>query len=182
MKYNSKNYSLDINPLKAGSYFLGEYISADTSYYIGFDSQRDITIESFESALTDELKADFLRLAKNLKCELIQEEDDINLKTVFEYPADSGETYSVSRSTFAYYDSMILFKDSFEYPFEYVGNDGAKILFSSADEVVTFVSAALVKHQEIYKTKYLVAVNAVNDVLITTTLADAISEVMAVIY
>ena len=182
MKYNSKNYSLDINLLKAGTYFLGEYIAEDTSYYIGLDDQRDTTIESFESALTDELKADFLKLAKNLKCELIQEEDDINLKTVFEYPLDSGDTYSVSRSTFAYYDSMILFKDSFEYPFEYVGNDGAKILFSSADEVVNFVSAALIKHQEIYKTKYLVAINAVNDVLITTTLADAISEVMAVIY
>ncbi len=182
MKYNSKNYSLDVNPLKAGTYFLGQYITADTNYYIGYDNLKNKTIESFQDDLTDPLKNEFLRLAKNLKSELIQEEDDINLITVFEYPVGSGDTYSVSRSTFAYYDSMILFKDSFEYPFEYVGNDGAKILFSGADEVVNFVSAALVKHQEIYKNRYLVAINAVNAVLIVTSLADAISEVMAVIY
>ncbi len=59
MKYNSKNYSLDVNPLKAGTYFLGEYIHADTNYYIGFDSEKNITIESFENDLTDSLKNDF---------------------------------------------------------------------------------------------------------------------------
>jgi hypothetical protein len=182
MKFNSKSYSLDINPLKAGTYFVGEYISADTFYYIGFDKAKDTTIESFENDLTDDLKADFLRMAKNLKIELIQEEDDINLKTVFEYPVDSGDTYSVSRSTFAYYDSLILFKDSFEYPFEFVGNDGAKVLFSSADEVASFVGAALSKHQEVYKSRFLIAVNSVNDVVITTTLQSAILLIMNINY
>lgn len=182
MKYNSKNYSLDINPLKAGTYFLGQYISSDTCYYIGYDDLNNTTIESFEDDLTDPLKDDFLKLSKNLKSELIQEEDDINLKTAFEYPVDSGDTYSISRATFSYYNSMMIFKDSFSYPFEYVGNDGSKIFFASAEDLTTFVGSALSKHQEIYKNRYLVAINAVNDIAITTTLMNAITQIMDINY
>ena len=77
---------------------------------------------------------------------------------------------------------MVLSKDSFSYPFEFLGNNGATIFFNTSTDVTTFVGAALVKHQEIYNTRYLISVNAINQVTITTTLQDAITEVMNINY
>ena len=182
MKYNSTNYAVEIIHLKAGTYFLGEYVPADTCYYIAKDNIQLTITESYEDNLTPELSETILRVAKNLRIEEVQQEDDINLITAFEYPASSGDTYSIARSQFSYYNSMVLFKDSFTYPFEFLGNNGATIFFNTSTDVTTFVGAALVKHQEIYNTRYLISVNAINQVTITTTLQDAITEVMNINY
>lgn len=182
MNYNSKNYSVQIIPLIEGTYFLGQVVFSNTNYYIGKDYIRDIDIESYEDSLTPEISNNILRIAKNLRIEQIQVEDDKNLMTAFEYPIDSGNTFSISRSQFSYYNSMMLFKDNFTYPFEFLGNDGSSVVFQNSTDITTFVGAALVKHQDIYNNRYLIAVNAINQVVITTTLQDAITEVMNINY
>lgn len=182
MNYNSSNYSVQVILLKEGTYFLGQVVFSDTYFYLATDNIKGVNIESYEDDLTPELSAEFLRIAKNLRIEQIQKEDDINLITAFSYPVGSGYTYSIARSQFSYYNSMILFKDNFSYPFEYVGNDGASVIFENSVDIDTFVGAALTKHQEIYNNRYLVSVNAINQVTIITTLKDAITEVMNINY
>ena len=112
MNYNSTNYSIQIIPLLEGTYFLGELVSRNTNYYIAKDNINDIDIESYENSLTTEISNSILRIAKNIRIEQIQKEDDINLITAFEYPLDSGKTFNISRSQFSYYNSMIIFKDT----------------------------------------------------------------------
>ncbi len=165
-----------------GTYFLGELVASDTNYYIAKDYINDIDIESYEDNLTTEISDNILRIAKNLRIEQIQKEDDINLITAFEYPLDSGNTFSISRSQFSYYNSMMIFKDSFTYPFEFLGNNGATLFFDNSTDVTNFVGSALVKHQEVYNNRYLVSVNEINEIVITTTLEDAIALVMNINY
>ena len=182
MNYNSTNYSVQIIPLLEGAYFLGEMVISNTNYYISKDYINSIDIESYEDNLTNEISDNILRISKNLRIEQIQKEDDRNLITAFEYPADSGNTFSISRSQFSYYNSMMIFKDSFTYPFEFLGNNGSVVFFQNPTDVITFVGAALTKHQEIYNNRYLVSVNNINEVEITTTLQDAIILIMNVDY
>ena len=101
---------------------------------------------------------------------------------VFDFPVDSGNMFNISRSQFSYYNSMMIFKDSFTYPFEFLGNSGSVVFFQNSTDVATFVGAALTKHQEIYNNRYLVSVNTINEVEITTTLQDAIISIMNVDY
>lgn len=178
MNYNSINYSVQIIPLLEGAYFLGQMVVSNTNYYIAKDYINNIDIESYEDNLTTEISNNILRIAKNLRIGQIQKEDDINLVTAFEYPANSGNTFSISRVRFSYYNSMVLFKDSLTYPFEFLGNNGSTVFFQNSTDITTFVGAALVKHQEIYNNRYLVAVNTINQIEITTTLQDAITLVM----
>ena len=182
MNYSSTNYSIQIIPLLEGTYFLGEMVAKNTNYYIAKDYINDNDIESYEDNLTTEISDSILRIAKNLRIEQIQKEDDINLITAFEYPSDSGKTFSISRSQFSYYNSMMIFKDSFTYPFEFLGNNGATLFFENSTDVSSFVGSALAKHQQVYKNRYLIKVNQVNEVVITKTLEDAIVVVMSVNY
>lgn len=165
-----------------GTYFLGELVSRNTNYYIAKDYINDIDIESYEDSLTTEISDNILRIAKNLRIEQIQKEDDINLITAFEYPLDSGNTFSISRSQFSYYNSMMIFKDSFTYPFEFLGNNGATLFFENSTDVTNFVGSALAKHQEVYNNRYLVSVNEINEIVITKTLEGAITSVMNINY
>ena len=182
MKYTSSNYEVETVFLLADSYFLGQYVSNDTSYYIARDNIKNTIVSSFKDDLTEEIKSEILRTTKNLKTELIQQEDDKNLKYCFEYPTDSGQSFPISRKQFAYYNSIFLFKDSFSFPFEFLGNDGAKTTFENTSDIDLFISSALSKHQEVYKNRYIVAINAINAVEITTTIDDAISEIMQINY
>lgn len=182
MNYSSTNYSIQIIPLLEGAYFLGALVSENTNYYMAKDYINDIDIESYEDSLTTEISNSILRIAKNLRIEQIQKEDDINLITVFEYPLDSGKTFNISRSQFSYYNSMMIFKDSFTYPFEFLGNNGATLFFQNSTDVTNFVGSALTKHQEVYNNRYLVSVNTINEITITTTLKDSIVAVMSVDY
>lgn len=182
MDYNSKNYSVQIIPLKSGTYFLGNMILMDTNYYIAKDYIKDNFIESYETNLTSQISNSILRIAKNLRIEQIQVEDDKNLMTAFEYPEGTGLTYSISRSQFSYYNSMMIFKDSFSYPFEFLGNDGASINFVDATGLASFIGLALQKHQEIYNTKYLVAVNQINSITVDSSLETAINNVLNINY
>ena len=77
---------------------------------------------------------------------------------------------------------MIIFKDSFTYPFEFLGNNGATLFFENSTDVTNFVGSALAKHQDVYKSRYLVSVNSINSIDITTTLKDSIVAVMSVEY
>ena len=182
MNYSSTNYSIQIIPLLEGTYFLGEMVAKNTNYYIAKDYINDNDIESYEDNLTTEISDSILRIAKNLRIEQIQKEDDINLITAFEYPLDSGNTFSISRSQFSYYNSMMIFKDSFTYPFEFLGNNGATLFFENSTDVSSFVGSALAKHQQVYKNRYLLSVNKINEIAITKTLKDAITSVMNIIY
>jgi len=182
MNYSSENYSIQIIPLLEGTYFLGELVSKNTNYYIAKDYINETDIESYENSLTTETSDSILRIAKNLRIEQIQKEDDIHLITVFEYPLDSGNTFSISRSQFSYYNSMMIFKDNFTYPFEFLGNNGATLFFENSTDVTNFVGAALAKHQEVYNNRYLVSVNAINEIVITKTLEGAITSVMNINY
>jgi hypothetical protein len=182
MNYSSTNYSIQIIPLIEGTYFLGEIVAKNTNYYIAKDYINDTDIESYEDSLTTEISDNILRIAKNLRIEQIQKEDDINLITAFEYPSNSGNTFNIARSQFSYYNSMMIFKDNFTYPFEFLGNNGATLFFEGSTDVASFVGAALTKHQEVYNNKYLVSVNAINQITVTTTLKDAITSVMNIIY
>jgi hypothetical protein len=182
MNYNSTHYSIQIIPLIEGTYFLGEIVSRNTNYYIAKDYINDIDIESYEDNLTVEISNSILRITKNLRIEQIQKEDDINLITAFEYPLDSGKTFSISRSQFSYYNSMMIFKDNFTYPFEFLGNDGATLFFENSTDVTNFVASALAKHQEIYNTRYLVAVNQINSITVDSSLETAINNVLNINY
>ncbi len=182
MKYTSNNYEVETVFLLADSYFLGQYINTDTTYYISRDNLKNSIISAFKDDLTEEIKSEILRTTKNLKTELIQQEDEKNLKTCFEYPTDSGQTFPISRGQFSYYNSIFLFKDSFTFPFEFLGNDGAKITFNNTSDIDIFIGSALSKHQEVYKNRYIVAINAVNNIEITTTIDAAILEIMQIIY
>lgn len=182
MNYNSANYSVQIIPLLEGTFFLGQMVVSNTNYYTAKDYINDIDIESYEDNLTTEISNNILRIVKNLRIEQIQKKDDINLITAFEYPLDSGKTFSISRSQFSYYNSMMIFKDNFTYPFEFLGNNGATLFFENSTDVINFVGAALAKHQEVYNNRYLVSVNAINETVITTTLKDAIVVVMSIEY
>ena len=182
MKYTSDNYEVETILLSSGSYFLGQYIDTDTCYYIARDNVKDVIVSAFKDDLTPKIESDILRISKNLKSEQIQQEDDINLMYCFEYPTDSGQTFSIARKQFAYYNSLMLFKSSFVYPFEFLGNDGATTTFQDVTDVETFVGSALTKHQDVYTNRYIVAINSVNSVTITTTIDDAIVTIMSVIY
>lgn len=182
MDYSSTNYSIQIIALLEGTYFLGELVTRDTNYYIAKDYINNIDIESYEDSLTTEISDNILRIAKNLRIEQIQQEDDINLITAFEYPLNSGNTFSISRSQFSYYNSMMIFKDNFTYPFEFLGNNGATLFFENSTDVTNFVGSALAKHQEVYNNRYLISVNAINEIAITTKLKDAITSVMNIKY
>lgn len=182
MNYNSINYSVQIIPLLEGAFFLGQMVVNNTNYYIAKDYINDIDIGSYEDSLTTKISDSILRIAKNLRIEQIQKEDDRNLISAFEYPLDSGNTFSIARSQFSYYNSMMIFKDSFTYPFEFLGNNGSVLFIQNSTDVATFVGAALTKHQEIYNNRYLVSVNTINEVEITATLQDAITAVMNINY
>ena len=182
MNYSSTNYSIQIIPLLEGTYFLGEMVAKNTNYYIAKDYINDNDIESYEDNLTVEISDSILRIAKNLRIEQIQKEDDINLITAFEYPLDSGKTFSISRSQFSYYNSMMIFKDNFTYPFEFLGNDGATLFFENSTDVTNFVGSALAKHQQVYKNRYLIKVNQVNSVEKTNPLRTSIEEIMNITY
>jgi len=182
MNYSSTNYSIQIIPLIEGTYFLGEMVTKNTNYYIAKNYINDISIESYEDNLTTEVSDNILRIAKNLRIEQIQKEDNTYLITAFEYPLDSGNTFNISRTQFSYYNSMMIFKDNFTYPFEFLGNNGATLFFENSTDVINFVGAALAKHQEVYNNRYLVSVNAINEIVITTTLKDAIVVVMSIEY
>jgi hypothetical protein len=77
---------------------------------------------------------------------------------------------------------MMIFKDNFTYPFEFLGNNGATLFFDNSTDVTNFVGSALTKHQEVYNNRYLVSVNAINGIVITRTLEDAITSVMNINY
>ena len=182
MNYSSTNYSIQIIPLLEGTYFLGEMVAKNANYYIAKDYINDNDIESYEDNLTVEISDSILRIAKNLRIEQIQKEDDINLTNAFEYPLDLGNTFNISRTQFSYYNSMMIFKDSFTYPFEFLGNNGATLFFENSTDVSSFVGSALAKHQQVYNNRYLLSVNAINEVAITTTLQDAVISVMTINY
>lgn len=182
MDSNSKNYSIQVIPLIEGTYFLGNMVTSNTNYYIAKDFVKDNFIESYENDLTSQISNDILRITKNLRIEQIQVEDDKNLMTAFEYPEGTGLTYSISRSQFSYYNSMMIFKDSFTYPFEFLGNDGASINFIDATGLASFIGLALQKHQEIYNTRYLVAVNQINSITVDSSLETAMNNVLNINY
>lgn len=182
MEYISKNYNITILNLQKNTYFLGKYLIENTKFFIGVDDIKENRYESFENDLTTNVEESILRISKNCKIELIQKEDERNLTTVFEYPVSSNNTYPINRTSFPYYNSMLLFKDSFNYPFEFIGNDGASITFIDSTELTNFIQSALTKHQEIYSNRYLSAINSVNEVTITTTLENAINNVFSIIY
>ena len=182
MNYISTHYSVDISFLKAGTYFLGTLINTDTYYYIAKDDMKSIIVESYEDALVPEISEQILRIAKNLKIENLQKEDDINLKTCFEYPADSDKTFSISRSQFSYYNSLYIFRHGFTYPFEYLGNEGEKVVFTTVTDLENFVNSALVKHQDVYNNRYLIKVNQVNSVVENNPLRTSIEEIMNITY
>ena len=182
MNYNSENYSIQIIPLIEGTYFLGEMVTKDTNYYIAKDYINNTNIESYEDSLTTDISNSILQVTKNLRIEQIQKEDDKNLINVFEYPLDSGNTFNISRTQFSYYNSMMIFKDNFTYPFEFLGNNGTVLFFENSTDVTNFVGSALVKHQEVYNNRYLISINAINEITITITLKDAIIAVMSIEY
>jgi V8-like Glu-specific endopeptidase len=182
MNYNSENYSVQIIPLIEGTYFLGEMVTKDTNYYIAKDYINNTNIESYEDSLTTDISNSILQVTKNLRIEQIQKEDDKNLINVFEYPLDSGNTFNISRTQFSYYNSMMIFKDNFTYPFEFLGNNGTVLFFENSTDVTNFVGSALVKHQEVYNNRYLISINAINEITITITLKDAIIAVMSIEY
>lgn len=182
MEFNSKNYSVEIVTLKAGTYFLGTEVLSDTYYYIAKDFKNQSIVESYESNLDSTISNQILRIAKNLKIENLQVDDDLNLETCFEYPEASGNTYSISRNQFSYFNSLYLFKNSFSYPFEYLGNEGVKLILNNSTDLDTFVNSALTKHQEVYKNRYLVKVNEVNEETITVSLKASVINIMNVTY
>lgn len=182
MKQTSKNYSIEVLPLKANTYFLGEFIDSDTCYYIAKDNIKNEIVESFKNDLTTELTDKILRVSKNTRIEQIQVDDDKNLQTCFEFPTDSGKTFSISRSQFSYYNSMYIFKDVFVYPFEFLGNDGSSIIFNNSVDLENFVFSALSKHQEVYKNRYIIAVNSVNDVQVGQDIDNAINQIFSINY
>ena len=182
MNYNSENYSIQIIPLIEGTYFLGEMVTKDTNYYIAKDYINNTNIESYEDSLTTDISNSILQVTKNLRIEQIQKEDDKNLINVFEYPLDSGNTFNISRTQFSYYNSMMIFKDNFTYPFEFLGNNGTVLFFENSTDVTNFVGSALVKHQEVYNNRYLISINAINEITITITLKDAIIAVISIEY
>ncbi len=182
MRNYSKNYSLEILNLQKNTYFLGKFISGNTRYFIAEDNINSQKFESFENDLTSELETNILRVSKNCRIEQIQEEDDIFLLSCFEYPGGSNKTFSINRSSFSYYNSMYLFKESFSYPFEFLGNDGAICEFQSTTGLTNFITSALTRHQQVYNSKYLTSVNSVNDVTVTTNLYNAVTSVFNIEY
>lgn len=182
MNQNSKNYRVEIVNLKSNTYFLGQFITGDTFYYIAEDNIKKEKYESFENQLNTSLEESILRIAKNCKIEQIQAEDDLFLLSCFEYPGGSNKTFSINRNTFSYYNSMYIFRDSFNYPFEFLGNDGAVCEFQSTTGLTNFISSALTRHQEVYNSKYLVSINSVNSVNIDTTLYNSLKSVFNINY
>lgn len=182
MEYFSKNYSIKIINLNNNTYFLGKYITSNTKYFIAVDNLNDNRYESFEDNLTTELENNILRISKNCKIELTQEEDEKYLTNIFEYPYSSGNYYPINRSSFPYYNSMELFKNEFTYPFQYLGNNGSIITFNNSTDLTNFITSGMTKHQQIYSTKYLPVINSINSVSITTTLEDAINNIFMIQY
>jgi len=182
MREYSKNYSLQILNLQKNTYFLGKFISGSTKYFIAENNISKEKFESFENDLTSELEASILRVAKNCRIEQIQEEDDVFLSSCFEYPGGSNKTFSINRNSFSYYNSMYLFKESFSYPFEFLGNDGSICEFQSTTGLTNFITSALTKHQQVYNSKYLTSINSVNAVTVTTNLYNAVTSVFDIQY
>jgi len=182
MEEQSTNYVIKIIFLKSNTYFIGKYITTNTKYFIALDNLKETRYESFENDLTTELKNNILRISKNCKIELLQEDDEKYLKNIFEYPSSSGDFYPINRSSFPYYNSMELFKNEFTYPFQYLGNNGSILTFNNSTDLTNFITSGMTKHQQIYSTKYLPAINSVNSVTITSTLESAINNIFIINY
>ena len=167
----------------AGDFFNGQALAANDTFYAISDNVH--TIRELRTNIGTPgypTENEVIEIAKNVHKANIVEQHTDNLKTAFEYPASSGNTFAIDFNSISDYNALFLYKDNFPYPYRYNGNDGASIEFLSAADVTAFHTAAFTTYNTITAARYNPAFVAIETVTITTTMEDAIIDIFAVTY
>lgn len=171
--------------LTAGDYFNGVAVAANDTFYAISDNVHTIReLRSNIGTTGYPTENEVLEIAKKVHKQNIYQQHDDNLKTVFEYPVSSGKAFAINNDEIQNYNALMLYKDVFSYtpPYRYNGNDGAFIEFNSSADIVAFHGAAFTVYNTQTATRYNPAFEAIEAVVITTTLEDALIAVFAVTY
>lgn len=171
--------------LIVGDYFNGVALASNDTFYAISDNVHTIReLRSNFGAPSYPTENEVLEIAKNVHKENIYQQHDDNLKTVFEYPLGSGKTFPINNDEIQNYNALMLYKDVFTYtpPYRYNGNDGAFVEFTSSADIAAFHGAAFTTYNTETATRYNPAFSAIEAVVITTTLEDALTAVFAVTY
>ncbi len=167
--------------LPSGSLFDGVVLTTGDVFMIADDDTT--SIRKRRSELNPTLESEFLEIVKNIHIkQSISKDFNEELKSCFEYPNSSGNTFPIYQSKISEYNSLALFSSSFSYSMEYKGNGSSSVTFTSAADVDAFVAAALSAYQIRYKNKFIAAIDAVRSVTITTTLEQALIDIFAISY
>jgi len=171
-----------IQELKAGEIFNGSELTSDDHFVIAENYDNSIVIRKLLSELTPTEEGEVLSIAKEFKIDSLKQENTTNLETAFEYPASSGNTFDISNKKIQDYLGLNGLKDSFVYPYEYFGNGQGSVIFNSSADVSAFFAAALTTFNTIQQSRFAVAADTVKAVTISTTLTDAINQILNVNY
>jgi len=167
--------------LLAGQYFDGVLLSSDDILYVA--ELNEVSIRKRKSLMTPQEEADTLEIAKNIHRLKINADHNKSLQTVFEYPASSGLSFSISNDDIQNYNALLIYKNSFSYPYDFMGNDGAKVTFSSSVDLDTFHAAAFVMYNTVQATRYTPAMNSIDAITLAgTTLELAIAALFSITY
>lgn len=167
--------------LLAGQYFDGVLLLANDIFYVA--ELDDISIRKRKSLMTAQEEADVLEIAKNIHRVEINEAHNLNLKTVFNYPALSGSTFDISNSKIQNYNSLQLYKTVFVYPYTFLGNNGVKVIFANSLDLDSFHGAAFLEYNTVQATRFTPAMDSIDLITLAgTTLELAIDALLAIVY
>lgn len=168
-------------PLLEGSNFDGVTLEADDTFIIASSSSE--TVRKRLSLMDSDDKDKVLELCKCHQVEVVTAQSASDFITGFEYPASSGNTFSVSQEKYAEFNALELNKDVLSYPFTYYGNGTSKVVLDNATELMNFKNAALTAQGTFYSTKFVPTVDAIEAVTITGgDLRAALDSVLAISY
>jgi hypothetical protein len=167
--------------LIAGQYFDGVLLATDDIFYVA--ELDDVSIRIRKNLMGTQDQEDVLEIAKNIHRIEINDAHNKNLKTVFNYPALSGNTFDISNSNIQFYNSLQLYKATLPYPYVFSGNNGAKVTFVNSAELDTFHAAAFLEYNTVQATRLTPANNAIDLIALSgTTLELALVDLFAITY
>ncbi len=167
--------------LLAGQYFDGVLLASNDILYVA--ELNGVAVRKRKSLMTPQEELDTLEIAKNIHRLEINADHNKNLETVFEYPASSGLSFSISNDDIQNYNALLIYKSIFSYPYDFTGNDGAKVTFSSSVDLDAFHAAAFLTYNTVQATRFTPVMNSIDLITLAgTTLELAIDALFAIVY
>ncbi len=168
--------------ITSGSYFNGSLISQDDVLIIAEDEINQISIRKLLSLLSTSEIDQVLSIAKSVRIQEINIENQNNLKTAFEYPANSGNIFSITNQKGLEISALNDLKNILSYPYTYSGLGTSYVTFQSSSEIESFFQSAFLVFNQIQQIRYIQAITSVRDISITSDLMTAISDVFNIQY